>query len=188
MQPADSVKQSLQGRQSCLVTLTKAIFNYEDTRVDGYPAVLYHSAQILLCLIAPFALSFAEECQILLYYRGDFSPTNKEDDGDPNKGDRSLSDQEIEEHLTKEEGKEYQALSRQASPSTFPSIFNHPFPIAKLMETIYLLKSPELPLEIWHELYTRLREIDYKNKMCILHLLQEPKSMACWVRNRVLPY
>ena len=137
-----SVQNNLQAVESRLVALTKAIIVYDDARVID-PGVHYHSARILLCLIAPLAPSFAEECWVMLHYGSDMPSDggNDDDDDDSNPPDL-LDDESIEQELADDE--ELRNLPRQGRPKTLPSIFDQAFPVAEQKEMIDLLKSPLL--------------------------------------------
>ena len=77
MQPIGG-RNSLQTVESRLAALTKAIIAYGDAQ-QILPGVHYHSARILLCLIAPLAPSFAEECWAMLHYLTDVTSRNGDD-------------------------------------------------------------------------------------------------------------
>lgn len=136
-----SVRNSLQTVESHLVALTKAVIAYDDAWKQ-LPNVHYHSARILLCLVAPLAPAFAEECWVTLHYGSD-TPSTGESDIEL---EENLFEQEmVEKELAEEE--ELRDLPRQGRPGTLPSIFDQPFPTAEPKETIDLLKLPSLLLK-----------------------------------------
>ena len=177
---------TLHDMQSRLKALTSAIINYEATRLDEYPAVLYHSTRILLCLVAPLAPSIAEECWTLLHCGGDHMPAEEEneklEDSVP-----QLSKDEKEERLSREEGRVRQHGPGCASPNTCTSIFNSPFPFAELLVIRRLLHSPESVAEIRRQFHQRLKAMHYLEEERVLDLLDVPENMARWVRDGVLP-
>ncbi|MCJ1249292.1 Leucyl-tRNA synthetase, mitochondrial [Trapelia coarctata] len=124
-------RNSLQTIESRLVRLAKAIKKYDDAEIV-LPDVHYHSARILLCLIAPFAPSFAEECWVVLHYGNS---------GSEGWDGTSESDQEmIEKELAEDEALRH--LPRRGRPETLGSIFDEPFPVAEPKKTMDLLKNP----------------------------------------------
>lgn len=131
-------QNSLQTMKSRLVALTKALIAY-DHGCRTLPKVQYHSARVLLCLIAPFAPSFAEECWVVLHY-GSGTPSIG--------GDEELDEvlyEIIDEDLAgNEDLRKIRDLPRQGRPETLRSIFDQPFPVAEPEETIDLLKDPSL--------------------------------------------
>lgn len=134
-------RNSLQTVESHLVALTKAVIAYNDAWKQ-LPNVHYHSARILLCLVAPFAPAFAEECWVLLHYGSDTLSVGESDIG----LEESLFEHEIiEKELAEDE--EVRDLPRQGRPRTLPSIFDQPFPTAEPKATIDLLKIPSLRLK-----------------------------------------
>ena len=133
MQPIGG-RNSLQTIESRLAALTKAIIVYDDAQ-RILPGVHYHSARVLLCLIAPLAPCFAEECWVVLHYGTDVSSRN----GDDDEFDENPL---IEEELANDE--ELRGLPRQGYPDTLRSIFDQPFPVPEHKTTINLLKRPSL--------------------------------------------
>ncbi len=108
---------SLERIEFCLVTLTGAIIAYDDIgRIDL--SMSYHSTHILLCLIAPLAPSFAEECWVVLHY--DKSLLFHGDDVDVDMIESELADEE-----------ELQDLPRGGRLQTLSSIFDQPLPIPR---------------------------------------------------------
>ncbi|CAG8982738.1 hypothetical protein HYALB_00001019 [Hymenoscyphus albidus] len=100
-------RNSLQNVESRLVALTKAIIAYGGER-RKLPDVHYHATRILLCLIAPFAPAFAEECWVSLHY-GSGTPSVDE-------CDIGLEEDLVEDKITEEElaeDKEPRDLPRQ---------------------------------------------------------------------------
>ena len=69
-----SAGNSIQTMEHRLVRLTEKIISYDDDNEDNemfvtkLPLVYYHATRVLLCLLAPLAPSFAEECWVLLHY------------------------------------------------------------------------------------------------------------------------
>ena len=118
MQPIGG-RNSLQTIESRLAALTKAIIVYDDAQ-RILPGVHYHSARVLLCLIAPLAPCFVEECWVMLYYGTDVSSRN----GDDDEFDENPL---VEEELANDE--ELRGFPRQGYPDTLRSIFDQPFPV-----------------------------------------------------------
>lgn len=131
-------ENTLHNIESRLVSLTKKIINYNDAWSQT-AAISYHSARILLCLIAPLAPAFAEECWVLLHY-GTTNSSNGED------ADDGWSDSSIDEMLDHEaeEFEDLRHLPRKGRPHTLSSIFDEPFPDPVTKETLALLRSSSL--------------------------------------------
>jgi hypothetical protein len=93
--------------------LAQAVNTYDDAW-SVLPYVHYHSARILLCLIAPLAPSPAEECRMVLYCGSG---------GDDEDLDQisELEQEEIEELA---EDEELRHLPRKGRPETLGSIFD----------------------------------------------------------------
>jgi len=137
-----SVQNNVRTVESRLVALTKAIIVYDDAQII-VPGVHYHSARILLCLIAPLAPAFAEECWVMLHYGSDMPSDGENDDDDHHSNPPDLLvDESIEQELADDE--ELRNLPRQGRPETLPSIFDQAFPVAEQKEVIDLLRSPLL--------------------------------------------
>ena len=131
-------ENTLHNIEARLVSLTKEIINYNDAWRQT-AAISYHSARILLCLIAPLAPAFAEECWVVLHYGTNNSSNGKDaDDG--------WSDSSIDEMLNHEaeEFEDLRHLPRKGRPHTLWSIFDEPFPDLVTKETLALLRSPSL--------------------------------------------
>lgn len=157
IRPIDS-QHTLRTVESHLVALTKAIIDYDES-YRSLPAVKYHSARILLCMIAPLAPSFADECWVALHYGSGSGPDKQhgsldatEEDVDteeqaPDDMDEDVDTEEPEPEDTDEDVEEILAeaeLQHQARhPETLRSIFDEPFPVVE-PEQIKFLRSSAL--------------------------------------------
>ncbi|KAL8860798.1 MAG: hypothetical protein Q9178_002828 [Gyalolechia marmorata] len=120
--------------EGCLVTLTEEMIRDND---DHSAQMSYHTARILISLIAPFAPCLAEECWVLLHY-GDGLLSDEEVSTGSEKEDiynetigKEDSLEEIESALAEdaeEWGEDYRHLPKKGYPETLPSIFEIPFP------------------------------------------------------------
>ncbi|KAL8854618.1 MAG: hypothetical protein Q9221_000653 [Calogaya cf. arnoldii] len=150
---ADNVKI-----MKCVATLTTEIIKYDRAyRLDSN--VQYHTARILINLIAAFAPSFAEECWVLLHYgspsllgihpnarrRGEVTEeVAKEVHFVHCDFSEAPSLEEIEATLAKGEkeyGSGYTRLPRECYPETLSSLFEIAPPIPEAAEAVYLLKQ-----------------------------------------------
>lgn len=125
-----TARSSIRTIKSRLMELTKAII----TRSVGLCDLHYYSARILLSLLAPLAPSFAEECWVILHYgchHSDSGCHDSDSDGFEPIYDASI---EVDEQMIKEieEDNNRRHLPRQGRPDTLQSIFDQPFPVAKL--------------------------------------------------------
>ena len=120
----------------CLITLTKEMIRDYD---DHSAQMSYHTARILISLVAPFAPCFAEECWVLLHYGDGLSSDDEASTGSENEDiyDEAIgkedSPEEIESALAEdaeEWGGDYRHLPKKGYPETLPSIFEIPFPVA----------------------------------------------------------
>ena len=141
-------QNNLRTIRSHLVALTEAIVTYDDDAHRVMVDVHYHSARILLCLIAPLTPSFAEECWVMLHY-GPNAESEIEDNimdvqfacGD---GDGSKL-QGIRNYLAEDKDSEYfRDLPKRGHPETLSSIFDQPFPVVADEKAIDLLKISSL--------------------------------------------
>lgn len=134
-------ENTLHNIESRLVTLTKEIINYNNEWSQTV-AISYNCARILLCLIAPLAPAFAEECWVVLHY-GTTNSSNGQD------ADDGWSDSSIEERLEDEaeQFEDLRHLPRKGRPHTLWSIFDEPFPDPVTKKTLALLRSPSLLAE-----------------------------------------
>ncbi len=128
---ADSAKEL----EICLITLTEEMIRDND---DHSAQMSYHTARILISMIAPFAPCFAEECWVLLHYgdgllSDEESPADLEDEEIYNEAiGKEDSLEEIESALAEdaeEWGDDYRHLPKKGYPETLPSIFEIPFPV-----------------------------------------------------------
>ncbi|KAL8911913.1 MAG: hypothetical protein Q9171_002997 [Xanthocarpia ochracea] len=119
----------------CLITLTEEMIRDND---DRSAQMSYHTARILISLIAPFAPCFAEECWVLLHYgegilSDEEASTGSEDEDIHNEAiGKEDSLEEIESALAEdaeEWGGNYRHLPKKGYPETLPSIFEIPFPV-----------------------------------------------------------
>jgi hypothetical protein len=122
-------RNSVRRIKSRLVQLSKAIIAYDEASLV-FIDMHYYAARILISLLAPLAPSFAEECWLHLHY-GD--QPGDSDGSDSPWGFDECSREEIEEMIKEaEENNNGRHLPRQGQPSTLPSIFDQPFPVARL--------------------------------------------------------
>ncbi|KAF2005397.1 hypothetical protein P154DRAFT_616226 [Amniculicola lignicola CBS 123094] len=128
--------------RSRLSNLIFSIIYYEegDSSCIIECGVHYHSARILLSLIAPFAPSFAEECWTALHYGRDqwrdpdAYELYEEDDTEITLACyEDLLCEDLMEHG-------YQDLPRQSDPDTLSTIFAQPFPAPESCEMIKSLR------------------------------------------------
>ncbi|KAL8925724.1 MAG: hypothetical protein Q9172_002115 [Xanthocarpia lactea] len=131
----DGTAVSAKEVEGCLVTLTEEMIRDND---DHSAQMAYHTARILISLIAPFAPCFAEECWVLLHYGGGLlsdeeASTGSEDEDVYNEAiGKADSLEEIESALAEdaeEWGGDYRHLPKKGYPETLPSVFEIPFPI-----------------------------------------------------------
>ncbi|KAI1125604.1 hypothetical protein F5Y10DRAFT_246655 [Nemania abortiva] len=115
--------------RSRLMYLSKAIIEYSKEGEFCFDTH-YYAARVLISLLAPSAPSFAEECWLRLHY-GD----QQRNEGDPSWAVDGPEREEIiklmlEQTEELDDNKRYRP--RQGQPSTLQSIFDQPFPVARL--------------------------------------------------------
>ena len=142
-----------------LTELTKAIIAYDSCEIID-PSIHYHSARILLCLLAPIAPAFAEACWIVLHHGTEPEP-------EPNKGRQDFS--ELDDFDDEDEDLRY--LPRKGFPNDFPSVFEQPCPVVDLAANKVLRQSLEANRDD-----SRLRREVASKRIVAMRAIEDSKS------------
>lgn len=173
-----SNRNSLQDIESHLATLASSIIVHKAAEKTD-TTLLYHSARILLCLIAPIAPAFAEECWVKLHHGTLGPPDNNDTEIDA----KIISHKEVENDLDKDE--KLRGVRRHDHTENLPSIFDHPLPVPQPRAVIELLKTPSLLLEVRAKKSSRSKCLeDEREQRYRIRSKRAERIMAIKIANR----